>query len=474
MKMAENIRITVNGRTVEAKLGARLSDILDSVLDTDNKLEKPCGGKGTCGKCKVRVNGADTLACRYTVESEIDVQTYKTGEIVSESGIAESHALTENLCLALDIGTTTLALALVSLDDKAVVRTVTAVNPQRAFGADVISRIEYCQRNTVRELQAVLAERINGMIGELCAGELDRLYVSANVTMLHTLFGIDCSSIGVAPYTPAFLNGKRVPAESIGLRGVRTVISLPSVASFVGADIVAGLHCIGMPEDGKYNLLIDLGTNAEIALYSNSSGVATAAAAGPCFEGANISCGMSATDGAVYAFSLDHSHASYKTVGDKRASGICGTGLIDLISELLKNGIIDETGYMDDDYAVADGVYLSPEDVRQYQLAKSAVYSAILSLMRIEGIGFGDISKMYISGGFSAKINTANAAASGLLPRELIGKTQAIRNSSLQGTVKYACEGGDIDRYTRIIKYIDLSADAFFSNAFMENMMFEE
>ena len=228
-----------------------------------------------------------------------------------------------------------------------------------------------------------------------------------------------------------------------------------------------------MPEDGKYNLLIDLGTNAEVVLYSNKSGVATAAAAGPCFEGANISCGMSATKGAIYAFELNYGQTKYKTIADEAPTGICGTGLIDIISELVRNGIIDETGYMDEDYKLSDNVYLSCEDVRQCQLAKSAVYSAILSLMKTENIGFESISKMYISGGFSSKINISNAVNSGLLPKELSHKTVALNNSSLQGTVKYACYGGNVEKITDMIKYIDLSSNSYFSEMFMENMMFQ-
>ena len=228
-----------------------------------------------------------------------------------------------------------------------------------------------------------------------------------------------------------------------------------------------------MPKDEKYNLLIDLGTNAEIILYSSTSGIATAAAAGPCFEGANISCGMSATNGAIYSFEFNHGSHIYKTIADKEPSGICGTGLIDIISELVHNGIIDETGHMDYDYRISNGIYISREDVRQYQLAKSAVYSAILSLMKTENVDFKDISKMYISGGFSAKINISNAVNGGLFPKELADKTEVLNNSCLQGTIKYACNGGNIERFSDMIKYEDLSSNPYFSELFMENMMFE-
>ena len=292
--MSNKVKVTVNGRAVLVESGRLLSDIL--------KIEKPCGGQGRCGKCKVRVNGADELACRYTVTTDIEVETYESGEIVSESGLFVSGETgrEEKLCFALDIGTTTLALALVSLDKGEALRVLSRTNPQRIFGADVMTRIDYCQKNGVGELHAILTEAVNEMISEMGA-EVDTMYVAANVTMLHTFFGVDCSSIGVAPYTPTFLESKRVRGEEIGIKGAKNVISLPSISSFVGADIVSGLYLLGMPEEGKYDLLIDLGTNAEAVLYSRESGIATAAAAGPCFEGANISSGMSATSGAVYS-----------------------------------------------------------------------------------------------------------------------------------------------------------------------------
>lgn len=462
--MNDRFKVNINGKAVLAKAGTVLSDLLN--------IEKPCGGHGTCGKCRALVNGGEVLACRYEISSDIDVKTYEEYEIFSPTGAEESGSLTDDRAFCLDIGTTTLALALVSLNEKKVIKVITATNPQRAFGADVITRIEYCQRKTVKELHDVLVDEINRMIKSIGV-TAERMYVSANVTMLHTLFGVDCSSIGVSPYTPSFLEGKKENAETIEIMGVREVVSLPSIASFVGADIVAGLCSIGFPEEGRYNLLVDLGTNAEVVLYSKVSGVATSAAAGPCFEGANITCGMSATKGAIYAFSLDYGHASYKTIADMPAKGICGTGLVDCISELLKNEIIDETGYMDGDYTIAENVFLTPEDVRQYQLAKSAVYSAILSLMKTEGVGFEKISKLYISGGFSAKINIASAVASGLLPKELAAKTVALNNSSLQGTIKLATEDDNLDNFINTIKYVDLSSNQYFAELFMRNMGFE-
>lgn len=465
-------KVTIGNEIYLANSGEVLSSVL---LRNGLEIEHLCGGKGTCGKCKVKVNSKDELSCRYVIRSDIEVELYETTDIVSETGAKESGNITENLCFALDIGTTTLALALVSLDEKKAVKVVTASNPQRTFGADIMTRIDYCQKNSVTELHSVIITEINKLIAQFSPCKADTMYVSGNATMLHLFFGIDCSSIGVAPYTPVFLESKTESASDLGINGIEKVISLPSVSSFVGADIVAGLNYIDMPSENKYNLLIDLGTNAEIVLYSSSKGVSTAAAAGPCFEGANISCGMSATPGAIYAFEIDEDGiSSYKTIGNAKAAGICGTGLIDIVSELVSNEIIDETGYMDDDeYPLSEGVSLSGGDIRQYQLAKSAVYSAILTLMKTENVSFDDISNMYISGGFSAKICIPNAVKSGLLPAELADKTVALNNSSLLGTIKYACDGGDLSRFTDTIEYVDLSANPYFTDLFVENMMFE-
>ena len=463
--MDKMVKVVINGEGMLAKAGTPLSALLD--------VEKPCGGNGKCGKCRVLVNGKSELACRYVINSDVEVITQKKREIHAETGVFENTEASDNLCFVLDIGTTTLALALVSLDERGTVRALTATNPQRRFGADVMSRIDYCRKNSVKELQEVLVKEINRMIRTVGAPGVYDMYVTANVTMLHTLFGVDCTSIGTAPYTPTFLSERIEEAKDLGIEGVKTVISLPSVSSFVGADIVSGLYLTGLPEGGKYNMLIDLGTNAEVVLYSNKSGLATAAAAGPCFEGANISCGMSATAGAIYAFKSDYGRSSYKTIEDAAPLGICGTGLIDIISELLKNGVIDESGYMDGGYDIAPEVCLLPEDVRQYQLAKSAIYSAILSLIKSEGISFDDIAVLYISGGFSSKINIPAAANTGLIPRELAHKTVALSNSALQGAIKLVCDGADASPYAEMIKYTDLSSNGYFAELFIENMAFD-
>jgi uncharacterized 2Fe-2S/4Fe-4S cluster protein (DUF4445 family) len=350
----------------------------------------------------------------------------------------------------------------------------------------------------------MLLEAVEEMIEELAeeiaqAATLPplKLYVAANATMLHLLFDVDCSTIGVAPYRAAFLEGKKVPSF---IKGVSEIESLPSIHAFVGADIVAGMCRVGQPMEGKYHLLVDLGTNAEVVLFKKGRALATAAAAGPCFEGANITNGMSATRGAICAFRREAGKDVMQTIADAAPEGICGSGLIDLIAELVRAEEIDETGFLEcEEYILCQGatesalqtegvlqseakaeqkagkrVALTVGDVRQFQLAKAAVCAAIETMLHIEQITEQEIETIYLSGGFSTSIDIDNAMEVGLLPKSMAGKCVAINNSSLQGCVKYAlgeCEPKD---FLEGAEYVDLSTHAKFGELFIDRMGFEK
>lgn len=459
-------KVKVGDSILIAQDGALLHDVL---IGSGKSVEHPCGGRGVCRKCTVTVDGEQVLSCLYRITHDITVILPEYGQIESVTGADTFEVTTDKVCYVLDIGTTTLALALVSLENGKIVKVITDTNPQRMFGADVISRIDYCTKNGAEKLQKVLLEAVEKMM-QAIGMSAETLYIAGNTTMLHLFFGVDCASIGVAPYTPVFLETQNEAAANLGLTLVKNVISMPNISAFVGADIVAGLNLVGSPMSGKHDLLIDLGTNAEVVLFSEKDALCTAAAAGPCFEGANISCGMSATAGAISAYGED----GIKTIADAKPLGICGTGLVDVIAVLLERGEIDETGFMEcESYTLSEGVTLEGGDVRQYQLAKSAVNSAILTLMKLKNVGFEDISNMYISGGFSAKINIKNAVKTGLLPKELESKCVTLNNSSLLGAVKYAFEQNELSCLLDGARYIDLSSDPDFSELFIENMMFE-
>lgn len=461
------VEIKYNGKLFCGEKGQYLSEVL---MQNTAKTEHLCGGKGICKKCTVMVNGKEELSCKYKIEFDITVEDVFKEGIFSVTGVQETENATGNMCLCLDIGTTTLALALVSLDNKSVVKVLTATNPQRVYGADIISRIEYCTKNGIKQLQKTLVAEINSMIEKLNTDFVQCMYVAGNTTMLHTLLGEDCSSIGVAPYKASFLGKRAVDAKDCCIENVGEIVALPSIHAFIGADILAGIGYVGLPCENKYNLLVDLGTNAEIVLFSRNELLCTSAAAGPCFEGANISCGMSAVEGAICSYGK----GKIKTIGNKMPIGLCGTGLVDVISTLLSDGAIDETGYMEEDFEITQDIILTQKDIREFQVAKSAVYSGILTLMREKAVDSSDIDTVYISGGFSGALNIESATKTGLLPQELTAKCVAVENSSLLGTIQYALEGKGLVGITENARYFDLSTSSDFSELFIKNMQFNK
>ncbi len=467
-------KVKIKNNILPALKGENLRDFL---IKNGFYINSPCGGNGSCGKCIVKVNGENVKSCDYIINSDISVIIPEKESIFSNSGLTEkTDSLTnvEDCILCLDIGTSTLALAKIFQADGNVVRIITKTNSQRIFGADVISRIDYCKKNSVTPLKNALISQLNEMIGEIEAEKPLPLFVSGNTCMLHFFFGEDASSLGVYPYRPIFVDAKTIYGESLGLKNITEIKSLPCISAFIGADLTAGLNFIEKPKGNKYNILLDLGTNAEILIFSKDKLICTSAAAGPCFEGGNISCGMSSCEGAIYSFSIDkNGKNAYETIGNFSPKGICGTGLFDIIAELLKQNIIDETGYMlEEKYEIAEGISLSQKDIRQFQLAKSAVFSALVTLMKQENISFEDIETIYVSGGFSQELNINNAILTGLLPEEAKEKIKVIGNTSLSGTIKYALKKENPLKNFENIKYIDLSANPDFSESFINNIDF--
>ena len=465
------MKIEINSKKYEVQAGERLWDVL---IRNSFVVDHYCGGKGSCRKCLVWIDGKNELACQYTVKGNERIIISENNGL--EENIRYVNNKTDKSRIILDIGTTTLVMGLIKAGEDCCY-TVNAPNPQRAFGADIISRIEYASRNGVGELQKALVSGIKKMMPRF-SGEshFPEMFVSGNATMLHILAGINPAPMGVAPYEPVFLDEMVISGKAIGLDFVDKIILLPSFSAFVGADIVAGINAAGMPENNKYKILVDLGTNAEIALYSQDDCFCTSAAAGPCFEGANISCGTGAYEGAIYSFEINDkaSKNEIKVFGDVRPKGLCASGLIDAVAELLRIGIIDETGYMQEGFfEIAEGITLKQQDIRQFQLAKSAIYSGISALIKNAGIGFEDVQELCVSGGFSQSFRIENAVKTGLLPEELKDKCIVINNSSFKGALKYSY-GYSFNLYKDSVSYVDLSSDENFSRLFINNMEFKK
>ncbi len=447
--------------------GTLLSELLTSLGTVHFH---PCGGRGICKKCTVTVNGQPQLSCRYIINEDITVETSPQENIVSEHGEEIKECEGENSCLVLDLGTTTLTLALVEEKTGSVKGLLTRPNRQGALGADVLSRTAASKKHGAGLLQSILVKQLNEMTEKLGITAPIKLYAAGNTIMLHTLFGEDCSTLGTAPYTPVFLEARICDGADVGLSHISKVYSLPCISAFAGADVTAGLNALPPPEKGKYSILADLGTNAEIALFSTEEIIVTSAAAGPCFEGVGIECGMSASRGAIYSY---ESASRLQCVEGAPPEGICSTGLIDVIAVLVRNSIIDSDGFMEcPRFRISDKVYITREDVRQFQNAKSAVISGIMTLIRNSGLSYDDIDKLYISGGFAAKMNTDNAVTAGIIPKELKNRCVPLKNTCLSGTIRFIREKSDLSALVSRARYSDLSEDKTFSELFIKNMSF--
>jgi uncharacterized 2Fe-2S/4Fe-4S cluster protein (DUF4445 family) len=461
-------------------------NILEYLRDNNIRIPAVCGGRGRCGKCGVRIP-REVLACVTKAEDGVVVEYQPEGGFRILDAYATQRDIVRDvgagLAVAIDIGTTTLAFELIDRATGERLAAHTAVNRQRSLGADVISRISLAADGRQDELQKLIVEDLRGGVKRLLENaalpdgtEIAAAAIAGNTTMLHILRGYPLNTLGVYPFTPV-----SVEAERFNFAGADVTI-LPGVSVFVGADITAGIIFCGIPDGGAYDLLIDLGTNGEMALYNNERIIVSSAAAGPAFEAGNISCGVGSVPGAVarVTYLTDERVYAYKTINDEAPMGLCGTGVVDTVAQLALHGVIDETGLLNDEYfgggvEIAPGVVFTQKDVREVQLAKSAVRAGIEILTREAGIGFGSVRRLLLAGGFGHKINIESACVLGIIPRELTDRVVAVGNSSLGGAARVLLNRASLDEATAVAKRaeeINLSAHPRFNDLFMANMMF--
>jgi uncharacterized 2Fe-2S/4Fe-4S cluster protein (DUF4445 family) len=371
---------------------------------------------------------------------------------------------TRNFGIALDIGTTTVVAQLVDIDSGRVMGVEGTHNLQAGFGEDVISRMIYaCGKDGLHPLQEAVIQNINQLIEKLTQEkkipleEINAIVAAGNTTMSHFLLGLTPCSIRLDPYVPTADVYPQILAKEIGIQinpnGILETI--PSVASYVGGDIVAGVMACGIADHPEVRGLIDIGTNGEIAIGNNEWLVCCSASAGPAFEGGGTRCGMRAIRGAIEKVKISNGALTYQTIGNAPPIGICGSGLIDCIYELVKNGIIGADGkfhrdlkddrltYEDEvpQYIIAspdetetDGaIVISEPDIDNLIKSKGAVFAAIKSLMDYIGLDFDKIATLYVAGGFGSFLNISKAVAIGLLPDIPQEKIEFIGNSSLTG-----------------------------------------
>ena len=392
------------------------------------------------------------------------------------------------LGVAIDIGTTTVALYLINnkTDEKLV--SIGGTNAQIPYGADVTSRIKYCSENGHEKLTALIREQISSMITEACSSagvnpaNIKYITIAANTVMQHLAEGLSPVSMGVAPFTTLSLFGESVPAwDNLPAAKDALIYYTPAISAYVGGDITAGLLAAGFEDLTESAIFLDIGTNGEMVLKHNGIYHCSATAAGPAFEGAEIEMGMAAEAGAIDHVWLSDNKIEFSVIGKIKPKGICGSGLLDTLAVLLYTGEVDETGRLLNGNKLwlskEDNVYITAGDIRKLQLAKAAIAAGIQVLLHFAGIKEEDVKHLVLAGGFGSYMDLKSAARIGLFPKILLPVAKALGNTAGEGAVM-AVNSGEVQARLKTIQkqceYIELSSIAFFNDKFVDEMSFEE
>lgn len=507
----------VTSQVIRAAAGENLLAVLQRA---GISMQAPCGGQGQCQKCRVQLTRdgitQTVLACQTSLDRDCTVELPETdGGVIAQTGgrKTEESALTARfgLGIAVDLGTTTVVVQLFSLSGNGTpIATKAAWNAQSTYGADVISRSQYCMEHPegLKTLSHVIRSQIFSLAKQLCMvsrsaiSELKEAVVAGNTIMQHLFAGLDPSSIAVAPYTPSTLF-EDSRAYFFPECPHTAVTFSPCVAGYIGGDITAGLLSGHLMKEQGLSLFLDIGTNGEMALWDGQQFHCCSVASGPAFEGAQITCGMSSIPGAVSHVTWQNERFQLQIIGEQAdrptglsAKGLCGSGLIDLLALLLELEIVDETGWLlppdeaehkwissltEDEngngvFHLTPTVTFTAADVRKLQLAKAAVAAGIEILLQEAGRSVEDVDTLFLAGGFGDNLNPESAAAIGMLPAVLADRVICLGNSSLDGARQLLLQPENRGLLLEIqsrCHYIELSGSTAFSDAFIEHMGFE-
>lgn len=469
----------------------------------------PCGGHGLCGKCKVAAMGALSplseielarltpeeiragirLACCTSVlgDCTIEMGADQGGHKIRAAGEMPEVVLAPmfgHYGVCVDIGTTTVAARLYD-DEGQLLSEATSMNPQSGWGADVISRIEAALAGEAKRIAEVTQGEVNRLVNELAevakinADEIDGMVITGNTVMLHLLTETSVEPLSHAPFAAKRLFGEVLTAGDLSLTALasQTPVYLPPcMEAFVGADITTALLASEIFKSDAPRLLVDIGTNGEMALWHKGALYCCSTAAGPAFEGAGISMGMGGKTGAIDSVQIVNGRMTPHVIGEGAARGICGSGVIDTVACLLDLDLLDETGYLEDDPGlIVPPVSFTQADVRAVQLAKSAIHAGIRTLLHTADLPISQLSELVIAGGFGSYLRVSSAIRIGLIPEELRGRVRVIGNAALSGAAMLLLSRTLRDDARRLVsqaRVVTLSTNPVFADEYMERMLF--
>lgn len=586
----------------------RNTNLLEVLRENKIVFETPCNGKGTCGKCKVRlINGMVNrpteeelkkltqkelkqgfrLSCMVEPSSDLTVElpakSYKKNRVLTDGvtpdftknpivtkkvhnigrlamenfysyqdllyslfenspsmsnpeilktlpgifdfdqitviyhedkviGVEPGDTSEQIYGLAIDIGTTTVIMTLVDLRDGQEVGIESEINPQKNYGLDVLSRIDFTTRNDngLALLHDLIINCLNRLTDKLCGKyslPVERIYditVSANTTMMHLFLGVNPGSIGKTPYMPVFLGAQQFPAASLGLKSspFARVYCLAGVSGYIGSDVVSGIIVSELDRARKIMLFIDIGTNGEIVLSKGDKLFSCSCAVGPALEGMNISSGMRAEEGAIEGIKIRGNEITLQVINDVRPVGICGSGILDAVSELLRVNLIDKTGrlkkkadlekkettiglakYLTEGNGKKKiNLVLSPEqisitqdDIRQVQLAKGAISSGFYALLELAELDMHDLDEVIIAGQFGKYLKVDSLVGVGIIPADLKHRLRYIGNSSKVGAQMCLLSQETrkkMEEVAKRIHYFELSTEPGYEKLFVKCLSF--
>lgn len=494
--MSNKIKITLEplGNTIETNTGTPLIDVLHEF-----GVEFPCGGKGTCGACKVKLLEGQLqvddiqrerllklnlkenwrLACFCKAESDITLELSQFENIILADNSTFDFTPQKGFGVAVDLGTTTIVAQLLNLENSHILDSVSDINPQAKFGADLIARIQSCLDGNQTEMTNLVRQKIWKMIHQMLQKhpvDLEKIAVVGNTVMHHIFCNLNVQPLSLYPFESENLGAQTFKPSTLNwdLSENTKIQFHPSIGSFVGSDILAGIAAIKMAKNEKFSILIDLGTNGEIVVGNQNKIVCASTAAGPAFEGAKIKQGMRATTGAISSVVLENDMLKSHVIGNVEAKGICGSGLIDVIAILLEQqqiGMFGEINSGDEEIPLTQNVSLTQQDIREFQLAKAAIAAGVQMLLNHLKITIDDIENVFIAGGFGNFLNLKNVIRTGLIEAKE-EKIHKLGNSALIGAKMFLFEDDAfIQNILDKTTHINLEADASFQDVYIEKMM---
>jgi uncharacterized 2Fe-2S/4Fe-4S cluster protein (DUF4445 family) len=504
------------------------STLLEAAYKAGIILNSACGGRGICHKCAVLLQpgGEQALACQYNIDSDLTV-TIPVGSRLFEQKILE-HGIDREIeptyvkpagaagavfGLAVDIGTTTVVAKLIDLADGKLIAAEADFNPQSVHGDDVVSRITFARTDEhLTELQRLIVECINNLIGRLCRDTgidsdcICELTVVGNTTMTHILLHLPVAQLGQAPYKAYALDAHDIPAKDLDIKinPKANVHVVENIAGFVGSDIVAAALAVDINLAEQLTLLVDIGTNGELVCGDKSKLYAASCAAGPALEGARISRGSRAVNGAIESVYINDGDIDVDVIGNGPPSSICGSGIIDAVAVMLDSGVLDSTGriikpaaaknklspaitqriVIENDQPAfvlmfnVDGspaLTLTQQDIREVQLAKAAIAAGIKLLLKKLNIKEDDLDQILLAGAFGNYIKRSSAIRIGLLPPVPEERIHFVGNAASSGARMILLNRTARElagHLARRIEYIEIAHEPEFMNVYTNSMTF--